>query len=234
MSRKHLTRTPRPAQKTLADDDLKANKKARELGDYVMMVAHNMPKHFRHGLAREMTDSALNVIRYLYKANGTYIGKNNLQTRYPIRRDLQEDARLELRMLTHFAYSAHKQKGIKMSQFRSISNKAVEIDRMIAGWIGSDMKRWFSNLAKNSELNELIEKFPRGEEELPEHLVSMAEMAEDDVAIAEAAAIKALQAEAVARAMAKPNRKPDKNAIIITEEEVADVLKRQPKQSTLF
>jgi len=65
-----------------------------------------MPKHFRHTLATEMGQSALKVIRCLYHANETYIGKNNLETRYPIRRNLQQDAKTELKMLTYFAQLA--------------------------------------------------------------------------------------------------------------------------------
>ena len=160
MATKGLSRKPRPTQKTLADDDLKAIKKAKELCDYVMVLTRNMPKHFRHGLARRMEDCALDVLECLYRANGTYIGKNNLQTRYPIRRDLQEDAKIELRMLSYFAYSAYNQQGIKASQFRSVSVRAVEIDRMITGWIGSDMRRWFNNLDRESDLKTLVGKFP--------------------------------------------------------------------------
>lgn len=105
MSRKGFLRS-RESKKTLADDDLMAIVKAKELCSYVLLVTKNMPKHYRYSLAMEMSQSATKIIRLLYTANETYIGKNNLETRYPIRRNLQQEAKTELKMLAYFSQLA--------------------------------------------------------------------------------------------------------------------------------
>jgi len=153
MSRKGFSRTKKP-KATLADNDLMAITRAKELCSYVLLITKNMPKHFRHTLSKEMAQSALKIIRNLYTANETYIGKNNLETRYPIRRDLQQDAKTELKMLTYFAQLALKEQGIKPKQFQTIAQLAVECDHIINGWIASDRKRWFTK----PENQELIKK----------------------------------------------------------------------------
>jgi len=154
-SRKGFSR-PKESKKTLANDDLIAIVKAKELCAYVLLVTRNMPKQYRYSLAMEMSQSATKIIRLLYTANETYIGKNNLETRYPIRRDLQQEAKTELKMLTYFTQVALQEKAVLPKQFQSISRRAVECNRIIEGWIGSDKKRWFSDTVSKKQKIEKV------------------------------------------------------------------------------
>jgi len=96
MSRKGYKKKPQPSS------DLMVIVKAKELCKHVMNATKNMPKQYRHTLSTKMQGLAIELVEALYMANEIYIGKANLEKRYPIRRDFQQLALTKVKMLTYF------------------------------------------------------------------------------------------------------------------------------------
>ena len=124
--------------------DLMVIAKAKELCSYVMKITDNMPKKYRYTLATKMQNLCIGIIEDLYMANETYIGKKNLSTRYPIRRNYQHTALTKIKMLAYFAHLAIEQKAILFKQYAQISLLTTDCQNLVGGWINSDKKRWFS------------------------------------------------------------------------------------------
>lgn len=115
--------------------------KSNELGEYIFQITDNAPKKFRFTFATRMQNIMLDITESLYKANYINLSYQNTDTFRKVRRSYQEKARLSIDMLCYISQIARKQQCILPKHYEQISLRAVELKKMLNGWIRSDMKR---------------------------------------------------------------------------------------------
>ena len=90
--------------------------KAKDLCSYVMTVTQKSPKQFRFSVTSRLQNLSLNVIENLYRANDTFVTKENLAAREK-RLAFQHQAMTDLKLLCYFSLLAQK------------SNKQMEAEK---------------------------------------------------------------------------------------------------------
>lgn len=115
--------------------------KAKELCSYIMTVTAKSPKRFRFTLIAKMQDYALNTIEHLYRANEVYV-KNREPAKIALRRDYQEQALTELKLLAYIAQLAMEQGCILPKQYEQITQMEYDCRNLLGAWINSDQKRF--------------------------------------------------------------------------------------------
>lgn len=115
--------------------------KSNELGEYIFQITDNAPKKFRFTFVTRMQNIMLDITESLYKANYINLSYQNSDAFRRARRSYQEKARLSIDMLCYISQIARKQQCILPKHYEQISLRAVELKRMLNGWIRSDTKR---------------------------------------------------------------------------------------------
>ena len=82
--------------------------KAKDLCSYIVTVTQKSPKQFRFSFTSRLQNLSLNVIENLYRANDTFVTKENLAAREK-RLAFQHQAMTDLKLLCYFSLLAREQ-----------------------------------------------------------------------------------------------------------------------------
>ena len=115
--------------------------KAKELLLYILAVTDRSPKKYRFTLVSRLQGYALDIVEYLYLANCIVISDRTLQKELDERIQYQRKAFARLRLLAYIAVIARESVCITQKQQRIISEKIVEVEKMLYAWRMSDEKR---------------------------------------------------------------------------------------------
>ena len=114
--------------------------KAKDLCSYVMTVTQKSPKQFRFTFTSRLQNLSLSVIESLYRANDTFVTKENVASREK-RLEFQHHAMTDLKLLCYFSLLAREQNCILPKQYEQISRQALDCQNLIGAWINSDRRR---------------------------------------------------------------------------------------------
>jgi hypothetical protein len=112
-----------------------------------MTITQRAPKQFRFTLVSKIQTYSLNTIEYLYRANDIYVKRGDSKA-YNRRREYQQQAMTECRLLAYMAQLSMEQKAILPKHYEHITDITHEIMNLLGAWIKSDEKRFDQN---NSE-----------------------------------------------------------------------------------
>ena len=114
--------------------------KAKDLCSYVMTVTQKSPKQFRFTFTSRLQNLSLDVIEALYRANDTFVTKENASAREK-RLEFQHQAMTDLKLLCYFSLLAREQNCILPKQYEQISRQATDCQNLLGAWINSDRRR---------------------------------------------------------------------------------------------
>lgn len=114
--------------------------KAKDLCAYVMAVTQKSPKHFRFTFVSRMQNLTLSVIENIYRANDTFITKENAAA-CEKRLEYQHKALTDLKISGYFSLLAFEQGCILAKQYEQISRQVADCQNLLGAWINSDRKR---------------------------------------------------------------------------------------------
>ncbi len=114
--------------------------KAKDLCSYVMTVTQKSPKQFRFTFTSRLQNLSLDVIEALYRANDTFVTKENVSAREK-RLEFQHQAMTDLKLLAYFSLLAREQNCILPKQYEQISRQSTDCQNLLGAWINSDRRR---------------------------------------------------------------------------------------------
>jgi len=114
---------------------------AKELVEYVMDVTHRSPKEYRFDYAARLRGYALDVLEYVFTANGLYVGPGGAPQDAVARRSFQQRAITRAKLLAYVAQIATTQDVILPKQLAEIGRLTTACQRLVGGWIASDARR---------------------------------------------------------------------------------------------
>ena len=114
--------------------------KAKDLCSYVMTVTQKSPKQFRFTFTSRLQNLSLDVIEALYRANDTFVTKENPSSRDK-RLEFQHQAMTNLKLLAYFSLLAREQNCILPKQYEQISRQSADCQNLLGAWINSDRRR---------------------------------------------------------------------------------------------
>ena len=91
--------------------------KAKELCSYIMSVTQKSPKQYRFTYISRMQNLSLDIVENLYRANEVYIGGNDGVAYLRERREYQQRALTDIKLLAYIAQLSFEQKCILAKQF---------------------------------------------------------------------------------------------------------------------
>lgn len=112
--------------------------KAKELCTYVVTITEKSPKKFRFTFVGRMQNLSLDVIENLYRANDVYIGSSQNEKAIQIRREWQQKAVTNLRLLDYIAMIAADSNCILKRQYEQIAKRSTEVLAMTIKWRNRD------------------------------------------------------------------------------------------------
>ncbi len=98
--------------------------KAKDLCSYIMTVTQKPPKQFRSTSTSRLQNLSLDVIEALYRANDTFVTKENVSAREK-RIEFQHRAMTDLKLLAYFSLLAREQNCILPKQYEQISRQST-------------------------------------------------------------------------------------------------------------
>ena len=114
--------------------------KAKDLCSYIMTVTQKSPKQFRFTFTSRLQNLSLDVIEFLYRANDTFVTKENASSREK-RLEFQHQAMTDLKLLAYFSLLAREQNCILPKQYEQISRQSADCQNLLGAWINSDRRR---------------------------------------------------------------------------------------------
>ena len=114
--------------------------KAKDLCSYIMTVTQKSPKQFRFTFTSRLQNLSLGVIESLYRANDTFVTKENASSREK-RLEFQHQAMTSLKLLAYFSLLAREQSCILPKQYEQISRQSADCQNLLGAWINSDRRR---------------------------------------------------------------------------------------------
>lgn len=123
------------------NEELSVITRAKECCLYVLSVTDRSPKKFRFTLVSKMQMYVLDVVENLYMANCIRIEYGICPENVQIRRKYQDQAMTKCRLLSYITMIARESGCITAKQHSIISDKTIEIQRMLYSWQQSDEKR---------------------------------------------------------------------------------------------
>lgn len=110
--------------------------KAKDLCSYIMIVTQKSPKHFRFTFVSRLQNLSLDIIEDLYRANDIFVEKGN-KDGYLKRREFQQQAMTNIKILSYFSLLAYEQRCI-------LAKQSTECKKLLGAWMMSDKKRFIS------------------------------------------------------------------------------------------
>lgn len=108
--------------------------KAKDLCSYIVTVTQKSPKQFRFTFTSRLQNLSLNVIENLYRANDTFVTKENLAAREK-RLAFQHQAMTDLKLLCYFSLLAREQNCILPKQYEQISRQSTDSQNLLGAWM---------------------------------------------------------------------------------------------------
>ena len=123
------------------ENELVVITKAKNLCSYIMTVTEKSPKKFRFSFVSRLQNLSLEIIEDLFRANDIFIAKNE-PVSLSRRLEFQQKALTEIKLLSYFAMLASETGCILPKQYEQIAKQTAECQKLVAGWINSDKKRF--------------------------------------------------------------------------------------------
>lgn len=120
--------------------DLIVITKAKDLVAYIYIVTKNTPKKFRLTFITKLQNLGLDIIEFLYKANDIMVTKKDI-SRYEKRREMQQNAMTNLKLLEYFAMLSFENECLTLKQYEQIAKQGSVCQILLANWIKSDSER---------------------------------------------------------------------------------------------
>lgn len=120
--------------------DLIVITKAKDLVAYIYIVTKNTPKKFRLTFITKLQNLGLDIIEFLYKANDIMVTKKDM-SRYEKRREMQQNAMTNLKLLEYFAMLSFENECLTSKQYEQIAKQGSVCQILLANWIKSDSER---------------------------------------------------------------------------------------------
>ena len=120
--------------------DLTVITKAKDLCSYVITITQKSPKQFRFTFVTRLQNLALDAIDNLYRANDVFALRGDRRT-IEQRREYQQKAMTDLRLLCYIAQLACEHRCILARQYEQISLQSSECMNLLGGWMNSDRRR---------------------------------------------------------------------------------------------
>lgn len=121
---------------------------AKDLCRYIVTVTDKSPKKFRFTMTSRLQNYSLTIIESLLNANEIRVygrdGKVDM-TRLSKRRNYQQNALTNIKMLSYMSQVAMEQQCILPKQYEQITKKLYDCQNLLGGWVKSDNKRYVEN-----------------------------------------------------------------------------------------
>lgn len=106
-----------------------------------MIISDKSPRKLRTDVIPELRRTALNILRNIISANHYKVAADTSAEELVLRRNYQEQARIEVEILDCVAEICVKRNYITTKQFDYLTLLTFELKNMIDNWIKSDDKR---------------------------------------------------------------------------------------------
>ena len=126
----------------VAKGDLYVIESANKLCKYIFTITDKSPKKFRFSFVTRLHNYGFNLMEKLIEANDTYVVSGNSPEARK-RAELQRNAMTILKLMGYVGEMAYEQKCILPKHFKEMSKQIFETQKLLAGWIKSDQKRFF-------------------------------------------------------------------------------------------
>lgn len=103
--------------------------KAKDLCGYVMTVTQKSRKHYRYTFVSRLQNLSMDILENLFRANDVFAVKGDYSS-IARRRDFQQQAMTDLKLLAYFAQLAFEQKCILANQFEQISMQSADCQNL--------------------------------------------------------------------------------------------------------
>ena len=117
--------------------------KAKDLCDYVLTVTDRSPKKVRFTLVIRLQNYSLDALENILSANDVPIKEGGLSEAKE-RQSFQRRAMTSLKTLGFMSELAMKKQCILPKHYEQITIRVSETQKLLAGWINSDKKRYAS------------------------------------------------------------------------------------------
>lgn len=125
--------------------DLSVITKAKDLSSYILTITDKSPKKFRFTLVSRLQNYSLTIIECLLTANEVRVvgtdGRIRM-SRLEQRRDYQQKAFTNIKMLSYMAQVSMEQVCILPKQYEQITRKLYDCQNLLGAWVKSDNKRY--------------------------------------------------------------------------------------------
>ena len=128
--------------------DLYVITKVRDLMGYVLTVTIKSPKNLRFTYVNKIQNMAIESLSFLVEANDINLSVESIEKR----RELQNKARLSLKMLGYLSFVGAEQGAILLKQYEQISLQIDECLSLLKTWIESDKNRFEKEALKNKAI----------------------------------------------------------------------------------
>lgn len=129
--------------------------KSKELCNYILTVTDKSPKKFRFTLVSRLQNYSLSIIENLLSANEVRVldVRNRVRSdRLEARRDYQQKAFTDMKLLSFMAQVSMEQQCILPKQYEQITKKLYDCQNLLGAWVKSDNKRmWKRNRDHNEK-----------------------------------------------------------------------------------
>lgn len=119
--------------------------KAKELCSYVLTISNKSPKKFRFTLSSRLQNYSISIVEQLLYANEVRMSVKStklLEKRLEQRRNFQQQAFTNMKMLAYFSRLAMEQQCILPKQYEQITKKLYDCQNLLGAWVRSDNKRY--------------------------------------------------------------------------------------------
>ena len=123
------------------ENELVVITKTKNLCSYIMTITEKSPKKFRFTFVSRLQNLSLEIIEDLFRANDIFVAKNE-PVSISRRLEFQQKALTEIKLLSYFAMLASETGCILPKQYEQIAKQTAECQKLVAGWINSDKKRF--------------------------------------------------------------------------------------------
>ena len=119
--------------------------KAKELCSYVLTISDKSPKKFQFTLSSRLQNYSISIVEQLLYANEVRMAVKStklLEKRLEQRRNFQQQAFTNMKMLAYFSQLAMEQQCILPKQYEQITKKLYDCQNLLGAWVRSDNKRY--------------------------------------------------------------------------------------------
>jgi len=113
---------------------------AEDVVDYAFVIARNCPKELRSDIIPSIRNYAIKILENITRANLTEL--DSIQ-----RLQYQEEAKINLELLSSISYICKKNNYITFHQLDTLGDKLLKLSTSIDKWVESDKTRLNKNKA---------------------------------------------------------------------------------------